>query len=354
MYVSCVAQDRKRGLLQPSFETLHAKGEAIRMVQDTIAACGSQVPQSIILAMTLLAYGCGADQAWDEARGHVEALQHVLSMRGGIQTLDFELQRTVSWATLSLAATLRMPPRFPISLFPEFRPFPLAFHDDAQIRAWRTVKRFPKDTSFVFDLVLRFHQLGLATSVEWYNDIDQRSLSNLYFEAMHSAVLVPLEEPWNETLPGGVQGQEAATMFKVWAAGLPLFVWATARHTKAQSGTSLPRSRYDPIFVRIRGLLESDGGYHAWPRKKSLEPVMATLFYVVESCEYGDPWRLWCVDTLRKVAELLKLKGVEDFQKALEFFPSTDVFRAVSGDLWSEMMHGSVASTPSLTLSVMQ
>ena len=39
----------------------------------------------------------GADQAWDEARGHVEALQHVLDMRGGINTLDFELQRRVSW-----------------------------------------------------------------------------------------------------------------------------------------------------------------------------------------------------------------------------------------------------------------
>jgi hypothetical protein len=38
-----------------------------------------------------------ADQAWDEARGHVEALQHVLYMRGGMVTLDFELQRIVSW-----------------------------------------------------------------------------------------------------------------------------------------------------------------------------------------------------------------------------------------------------------------
>jgi hypothetical protein len=58
MYIDCVAQDRKSGLLQPSVETLNAKGEAIRRVQDTIAVCGNRVPQTIILAMALLAHGC--------------------------------------------------------------------------------------------------------------------------------------------------------------------------------------------------------------------------------------------------------------------------------------------------------
>ena len=239
-------------------------------------------------------------------------------------------------------------------MFPEPRPSPLAFHDDAQIRAWRTVKRFPKNTSFVFDLVLRFHQLGLATSSEWCNDIDQRALSNLYFETIHNAVMVPLEEPWNATLASGIQGQEAKTMFKVWAAGLPLFVWATSRHAKARMGLSSPRTRYDPIFARIRALLEGTGGYHAWPRGKSLEPMLATLFYAVESCEYGDTWRPWCVDTLRKVIELLKLKAVEEFRKALEFFPSTDSFRATADDVWNEIMRGNVASTSNLAFSIMQ
>jgi len=58
VYVNHVAQDRKSGLLQPSLETLNAKGEAIRRVQDTIAVCGNRVPQTIILAMALLAHGC--------------------------------------------------------------------------------------------------------------------------------------------------------------------------------------------------------------------------------------------------------------------------------------------------------
>ena len=129
---------------------------------------------------------------------------------------------------------------------------------------------------------------------------------------MHSAVIVQIDEPWTEILPTGIQGQEAATMFKVWAAGLSLFVWATARHVRGRNGMPCPRVRSDPIFTRIKALLDGVGGYHAWPRGKLLEPVLATLFYGVEACDFGDPWRLWCVDTLRRVAELLKLKMVED------------------------------------------
>jgi hypothetical protein len=61
MYVDCVNQDRRSGFGQPSFDTLNAKGEAIRMVQDTITTCGNEVPQSIVLAMALLALGCVSD-----------------------------------------------------------------------------------------------------------------------------------------------------------------------------------------------------------------------------------------------------------------------------------------------------
>ncbi|KAF2642854.1 hypothetical protein P280DRAFT_478917 [Massarina eburnea CBS 473.64] len=96
-YADSVVQDKKAGLLQPSFQTLNAKGETMRTVQDTIAACGNNVPPSIICSICLLALGCGEDQEWDEARDHLEAMQRLLNMRGGMQTVDFELQRAVTW-----------------------------------------------------------------------------------------------------------------------------------------------------------------------------------------------------------------------------------------------------------------
>jgi hypothetical protein len=229
----------------------------------------------------------------------------------------------------------------------------LAFLDEAQIRAWRTVKRFPKNNPFVFDVMARLQQLGLATSSEWYKDIDQRALSNLYFDSLQAVVALQIDEPWNATIASGAQGQEAVMMFKVWTAGLPLFIWATARHVRNRLGLRVTRCTYDPLFSRIRGLLEGSGGYHAWPRGKSLEPVMTTLFYCVESCDFGNPWRTWCIDTLRKVTEILKLKTVDDFRKALAVFPSTEDFNSFADELWVEMIHGSAASTPSLTFSTL-
>lgn len=34
---------------------------------------------------------------WSEAQGHAEALVRLVESRGGMQVLDFELQRTVTW-----------------------------------------------------------------------------------------------------------------------------------------------------------------------------------------------------------------------------------------------------------------
>jgi hypothetical protein len=270
-----------------------------------------------------------------------------------VHTVDFELQRTFTWTAYCLSGALHLRPIFPAPQFPNISALPLAFLDDAQIRAWRTVKRFPKNNPFVFDSSTRLQQLGLATSSEWYNEIDQRALSNLYFESLQNVVAVQVDEPWNATIASGAQGQEAAMMFKIWTAGLPLFVWATTRHVRTRLGLRVTRCTYDPLFSRIRGMLEGSGGYHAWPRGKSLEPVMVTLFYCVESCDFGNPWRVWCMDTLRKVAEILKLKTVDEFRKALDVFPSTEEYKIFADELWVEMIHGSAASTPSLTFSTL-
>ncbi|KAF2179218.1 hypothetical protein K469DRAFT_716492 [Zopfia rhizophila CBS 207.26] len=328
----------------------------MRIIKDTLGVAGNDVPQSIIFAVSLLAFGCSIDGDWDQARGHVEALQRIIDSCGGVHTLDFELQRTVTWTAYRVSAALRLPPIFPIPRFLNVGPSPLAFLDDAQIRAWRTVKRFPKDSSFVFDIVVRLHQLGLATSAEWYGEMDQRALSNMYFEALECTVVAQLDEPWSATIAAGAQRQEAATMFKIWAAGLPVFVCGTIRHVRSRLGMIIVERRIcDPLLARVRDLLDSLGGYHAWPRGKNLEPVLATLFYCVESCESIDAWRPWCMDALRKVVEMLKIKSVDEFKKVLDHFPSTNEYRNAADEIWREMTQGgSAASTPSLTFSTLQ
>lgn len=222
----------------------------------------------------------------------------------------------------------------------------LAFFDDAQIRAWRTVKRFPKNNPFVYDAVIRLHRLGLATSPEWINNVDHRTRSNLYLEAMYEALSVSKEEPWTAALLKTSIEQEMQVMFKVWAAGLPLFVWATTRHVKSRLRPPIQWLRKDLVFSRIRGFLEGSGDSLNLPRGKSLEPILASMFYCVEACDPDDVlWRPWAVQLVRKLIGMLKLKTLEDFKKALEFFPMTAEYRLAADRIWWELLRGAVAES---------
>lgn len=119
LYVASLIRDQTSGLLEPSFETLNSKGETVRIVKDTLGVCGNDVPQSTVFAVSLLAFGCvsqlsnrihkcayhqkAVDCEWDQARGHLEALQRLVDARGGVHTVDFELQRTFTWSVNAFA-----------------------------------------------------------------------------------------------------------------------------------------------------------------------------------------------------------------------------------------------------------
>lgn len=272
----------------------------------------------------------------------------------GLASAEYIESTTHKFCSFSyfIAAELLLPPQFPLPLYPSRVPFSLSFQDDAQIRAWRTVKRFPKNNPFVFDVVMRMHQLGLAVSPEWTNRIDKCAISDLYFEVMHSAVVVQLEEPWQEQLQIGSQGQESSIMFKVWAAGLPIFVCAAIRHLRLRQGSNTMRFYHGPIFSRIQAILDENGGHHMWPRGRSLEPILATLFYALEACTWDDPWRMWCLHTMRKVANRLKLNNTKDFKKVLDIFPTTARHQDLIDEVWARITQSSVPSTLSCVLQV--
>ncbi|PSN61015.1 hypothetical protein BS50DRAFT_625675 [Corynespora cassiicola Philippines] len=343
-YVTSLIRDKKSGFSSSSFDTFDAKGETARIVSSALSTGGNEVPESIIFAVSLLAFGSAVDSEWDQATGHIAALETLVAWKGGVEGVDFELRRLFTWTSYCVASVLHLSTKFLPPLYAKTESFPLAYFDDAQIRAWRTVKRFPKsNNSFIFDIAVRLHQLGLAVSSDWYNGSDQRDLSNLYFDTMHRVIVLNSQEPWNGELPRSSQRQETALMFKVWAEGLPLFIWATTRHVKSRMGLSITRCEYDMAFSRVQNLLSGVGGYHAWPRGKSLEPVLATLFYCIESCDFSSPWRPWFIETIGRIVEILKIRSAEEFKKAIEFFPTTDEYSAFSESLWEEVMHGNTA-----------
>jgi len=227
-------------------------------------------------------------------------------------------------------------PTFPPPLYPETRALSLAFSDDAQLNAWRTVKRFPRNNTFAYDVVVRLHRLSLATSSEWHERLDPRVLSNLYFEAMHEALFVTKEEPWTAALPKGLKGVELTTMFRAWAASLPLFVWATTRHLRVRFCIDTPWFGHEIIISRIQKLLDDPG---IWPRGKTLEPVLVALFYCIEACDLDSTSRPWILQTIRKLTGTLKLAGPDEFKKILGSFPTTEDYRLMADEVWAEITY---------------
>lgn len=250
-----------------------------------------------------------------------------------------------------VAAALQLAPVFASPAFRQIDPLPLAFLDDARIRAWRTVKRLPKDSSFLFDMMLRLHQIGLATSEDWHDEVDPRALSNLYFEALQNVAAIQADEPWNGTVAAGPQGRETALMYKVFSIGMALFIWGSIRHARIRVGLSSTRYTIGSVHGRLKILLEGPGKYHAWPRGKSLEPVLATLLYGAESCDYHDPWRPWFMDGLRTTTEMLKIKSLDEFRKVLKSYPSTDGYQAAESEVWREIAGGSISGMPNFLFS---
>jgi hypothetical protein len=205
----------------------------------------------------------------------------------------------------------------------------------------------------VFDVAVRLHQIGLASSPEYHEDIDQRALSNVYFEAMHHALAIQVDEPWAQVLIKGAQAQETSTMFQTWAAGLSLYIWGTDRHVRRRRGLAFNGELHGPIFARLKEILDRAGGHQSWPHGKSLEPVLVTLFYALDACDIFHPWRIWLVDTIRKVVDMLKLKRSEEFKKVLEFFPLTPDYRVTADHIWNEIVQQE-RTTPTLTFSALQ
>ena len=56
LYTTSLLRDKKV-FSEPSLETLNFRGQTVTMVKDIVGICGSQVPESVILAVSVLAFG---------------------------------------------------------------------------------------------------------------------------------------------------------------------------------------------------------------------------------------------------------------------------------------------------------
>lgn len=61
LYIASSIRDKTEGRFEPSLETLNYKGDAVRIVMETLRTHGNHVPQSVVMAVSLLAVGCVSD-----------------------------------------------------------------------------------------------------------------------------------------------------------------------------------------------------------------------------------------------------------------------------------------------------
>lgn len=50
-------RDKEAGLPKPSFDTLNAKGETMRVVQEMLDMRANDFPETVLFAISILAYG---------------------------------------------------------------------------------------------------------------------------------------------------------------------------------------------------------------------------------------------------------------------------------------------------------
>ena len=98
-----------------SQESLFYESEIARVVNERLGRGNLALNDSTIVAVTLLAASESIRGNTEKLLIHVDALEKLVALRGGIEKLGFNglLQMTISWVDLTTGAMVSSPPRWP-------------------------------------------------------------------------------------------------------------------------------------------------------------------------------------------------------------------------------------------------
>lgn len=338
LHIGSILRDKMSGLTEPSVETLQYTGETVRKVMETLQSGKETVPQSVVLAVGGLASGSVINAEWSQAKAHFEALKRIVEMRGGICTLDFELRKLITWGSYHVATALQQKPIFPCPTSPEARPFPLAMVDESSLRAWRTLKKLPKDSSFLYEIIFRMHQIGLSYDAEWQLQIDRAMVNNVYFELQHIILTMLFDKSWPQLTVA--KYPEILALYNAFLMASQVFMWASIRHVRYYDKTrdaKIKTGSSGLLFGRVKAALNLDNTYGIWTKGKQLDALLWILFICIESCHLMAVERSWFLSEIRKVLGLLKVAKKEEFTKQLAAFPLTHELHNAAEGLWREI-----------------
>lgn len=338
LHIGSILRDKMSGLTEPSVETLQYTGETVRKVMETLQLGEKTVPQSIVLAVCGLASGSVINAEWSQAKAHFEALKRIVEMRGGICTLGFELRKIITWGSYHVATALQQKPIFPCPTSPEARPFPLAMVDESSLRAWHTLKKLPKDSSFLYEIILLMHQIELSYDAEWKLQIDCAMVNNVYFELQHIILTMLFDKPWPQLTV--TKYPEILALYNAFLMASQVFMWASIRHVRYYDKTRDAKVKTGSsglLFGRVKAALDLDNTYGIWTKGKQLDALLWILFICIESCPLMAVERSWFLSEIKKALGLLKVAKKEEFTEKLAAFPLTHGLHNAAEGLWREI-----------------
>jgi hypothetical protein len=210
--------------------------------------------------------------------------------------------------------------------------------DESSLCAWRTLKKLPKDSSFLYEIILRMHQIELSYDAEWKLQIDRAMVSNVYFELQHIILTMLFDKPWPQLTVA--KYPEILALYNAFLMASQVFVWASIRHVRYYDKTRDAKIKTGSgglLFGRIKAALDLNNTYGIWTKGKQLDALLWILFICIESCPLMAVERSWFLSEIRKALGLLKVAKKEEFTEKLAAFPLTHGLHNAAEGLWREI-----------------
>ncbi|KAK4995187.1 hypothetical protein LTR66_004938 [Elasticomyces elasticus] len=331
------------------------KGRALQIVRNQLID-RAQVPgESTVVLITTAASLAIKDHDREASDAHMNAVQRLVTAKGGLATFADAAYKSVLWIDLRLAATGLRSPMLPYCPRNDWIALPEDLIRRARTLALHTLPKVPAtfDDVSAHDLFYGLHQMSLAYDVQYARQADAWAVQNAFYRTgyqiclMTSYICQEPHEHHRQTARAPVSPYTSVESALILAA--QMFVWATLRRAPLMSHIEAI-----PLYHLYNHLNQQHELLKRWGREASLEALLWVLFLGTAAAlnvrhkrpSSSQPVLPWFLENIRKVSSELEIVKIEEFELTLRIFPWTEHFSRGSCVLvWHEM--GSRQTLPS-------
>ncbi|OCL15216.1 hypothetical protein AOQ84DRAFT_413343 [Glonium stellatum] len=178
--------------MEASFEAAYHQAEAIRLVNECLSNPTAQLTDAIIGSVAILANFETMNGTIESAAIHMNGLQRMTALRGGLQGFDKNrvLQRVLTWADFCYSTTWDCGPRFPV-LSQSTASLGMSNHFIATSAGAPLQPRFSELSEIIWDMVEileTLHLISTAISSSQPTNVDRKFVSNSIYLVEHQLI----------------------------------------------------------------------------------------------------------------------------------------------------------------------